>query len=149
MAIYHRLREYRLKDSVWGEILITRPIVRDGEDSWGVLAPLKDTSWGKQIPTVSGKALSIAAHGWLSPLMDEIGPEPHQLCKLIPLDIGLCRQAQEKTCTMAGPHCKPGLDLPDCYEVAGDYAAASAAVAVALAWKEGRYVIVVEGDEFG
>ena len=149
MSIYHRLREYRLQDNTWGEILITRPIVRAGEDSWGVLAPLRGTVWGDQIPVVSGKALSIAAHGWLSPLMEEIGPDPANLCKLIPPEIAVCHQAQEKTCPLAGPACVLGPDLPECYEVAGEYAFAAAAQAVALAWKFGRYVIVVEGGEFG
>lgn len=147
--IYARLREYRLQDATWGEILIMRPIVRDGEDSWGVLAPLRGTPWGDQLAVVSGKAISIAAHGWLSPLMDEVGPEPCHLCKLIPADLARCKLAQEKTCPLAGPNCVPGKDLPECYEVSGEYDFTSAVLAVALAWKEGRYVVVVEGDEFG
>ena len=46
------------------------------EDHWGVLAPFRESSWGAQIPTVTGEALSHALHGRPKPLREQLGTPP-------------------------------------------------------------------------
>ena len=120
ISAYSRLREFWIDDEEWGPILIMRPIVREGDDPWGVLAPLKDTPWGAQIPIVSGKALSTALHGWSTPLMEELGPEPKYLWKQITPQEGTCIRAQDRSCPMASLKCSPGGNFLECYEAPGE-----------------------------
>jgi len=131
----------------WGDILIARPLPRDG-DGWGFLAVLRDTPWGDLLPVVSGEALSHALHSMTTPLMNQIGRPPYAQLRLIPDPFRACGNTE---CIMATPAiCHPCLKMPDCYEPPGlgDFETRRAAVVVALCWKEGRYVVIVEGDEF-
>lgn len=120
------------------------------DDPWGVLAPLKGTSWGKQIPTVTGEALSHALHGRAKPLREMLGVPPHG--RLLKIDEGdrRCLEQQQQLCPMAGPDCIPGSTrLPDCYVAPSeDRTLRVLGEAVGRAWDEGRYVFVVEGPEF-
>ena len=128
----------------WGDIKIMRPTPVDG-DPWGDLAPLRETPWGDLITVVSGEALSHALHGHVVPLVRELGPHPHRLSRRVADQ----RCALWKGCVIAGDDCQPGKTLPECYSAPDlSLEAALAARAVALAWKEERYVIVVQGPEF-
>ncbi|MDB4278255.1 hypothetical protein N9917_01495 [Deltaproteobacteria bacterium] len=140
------LRRIEINDPEWGEVMLLFPLPKDG-DSWGVLAPLRGTVWGEQIVVVAGEKLSHALHGWATPLMRVIGIKPQAHGKRISDVEGTCPQTD--TCIMAGPNCRPGSETPDCYEppfLESD--AAFLATTVALAWAEGRFVIVVDGPEF-
>lgn len=149
ISAYSRLREFRIDDSEWGTILVMRPIVRDGDDPWGVLAPLRGTPWGDQIPIVSGKALSTALHGWGTPLMEELGPVPKVLWGQMPQSEGTCVQYLDKSCPLANFKCTPGGIFLECYIAPGEPEVSQMASIVARAWKEGRYVLVVTGAEIG
>jgi hypothetical protein len=128
---------------VWGEISVCRPTPRDG-DPWGVLAPLRDTPWGEVLPVVSGDAMSHALHGWVVPLVRELGPKPGT--RKVE---GGTRCGLYDVCITAGPSCHVGGPPPGCYEAPlEDPAARRAATAVALKWAEGSWVIVVEGKEW-
>ena len=116
------------------------------EDAWGVLAPLRGTVWGSLIREVSGEAMAHARHGFLTPLANEIGPEPKHLMRKVPDAVGMCALSVGGACAGATPLCRPGPKVPDCYEPTGD--ATSVVYRVVLAWREGRYVVVVKGDEF-
>lgn len=130
----------------WGQVLVMRPIPRQG-NSWGCLEPLRETEWGKLIPVVSGEAFSHAMHGYATPLMNQIGPKPHALLRMVPKPYRVCLMI--KTCPLATEHCHPSPKLPDCYDPPGlEGSSPLLASQVAIAWKEGRYVVVVEGDEF-
>ena len=113
------------------------------------MASLKDTPWGKQIPIVSGEVFSHATHGDVVPLLRVIGPPPHALMRMIPIRYRLCDNLNN--CINANPRiCHPCPDVPDCYtppKTPPD--SLMAAWIVIMAWKEGRYVIIVEGPEFG
>ncbi len=137
-------REIDLEDAEQGSIKLLHPLPRDG-DPWGVLAPLRDTKWGSQIRVVSGEAYSHALHGWATPLARELGPEPRFCARRVDV---IC--ALHKSCMGYRPKvCRPGVELPDCYEPSDlEYPASMLAVRVAIAWKEGRYVVVVEGETF-
>jgi len=141
------LARFNLDSPEWGQIKILRPIPLQG-DIWGDLAPLRDTELGRLIPVVSGDALSNATYGRVTPLMNEIGPNPYGLLKQIPKDLWTCQMS--KACIIYDPKtCFPCPKMPDCYmpsNVASDDLEATAVVI--LAWAEGRYVILVEGDEF-
>lgn len=141
------LIRFTLSTREFGNILVLRPQPRRGRP-WGDLETLKDTPWGALLPVVSGEALSHALHGHAKPLMAEIGTPPVGLCKKVPEGFRKCSMLA--TCPMASEkNCQPGPKLPDCYSPPGvDAEAREAVVAVALAWKEGRYVVIVEGDEF-
>lgn len=118
-------------------------------DFWGVLAPLRKTSWGREIPVVTGVALSHALHGYVKPLREMLGVPPRERARRLPLVQRVCLQRQQGMCGMAGAHCVPGsTKLPDCYVApTEDFHLQIAGIAVGRAWDEGRYVFVVEGEE--
>jgi hypothetical protein len=120
------------------------------DNPWGVLLPLKETSWGEQIPVVTGENLSHALHGRPTPLLRTVGPPPRARANRLIMADKLCYEHQCGMCQMAKPECHPGSgELPDCYAApTEDRDLRNAAVAVAQAWDEQRYVFVVEGPEF-
>lgn len=140
-------REITLTDSEWGTILLLVATPKP-DAPWGVLEPLRGTKWGEHVQEVSGMALSHALHGWATPLMREIGPDPKVRARRVPDDIGRCALTQG--CVGASPTCRPGPDSPPgCYEPSGvPTPDASAVTTMVMAWKEGRYVLVVKGAEF-
>lgn len=133
-------REMDLIDQEQGKILllVALPV---GEDAWGRLSPLRGTSWESQIQVVSGEAFSHALHGWATPMMREFGPPPHVRADRVSLEEGRC--TLHGPCAGSSVFCRPSPKLPECYEAAIEVGAR-----VALAWKEGRYVVVVQGREF-
>jgi len=131
----------------WGDLLILRPIPIRG-DPWGVLRCLEETVWGDQIAVVPGDVFSTALHGHAMPLVRVLGNPPEVRSRRIPVEDGICRLRTVKTCGFSTPECKPGPKLPMCYEAPGNIDVSLYATAVAQAWKEKRYVVVVEGDEF-
>ena len=140
------LARFNLDSKEWGRVLILRPIPR-GDDPWGALAPLKGTPWGDLLPIVSGEVFSYACYGHITPLMNEIGRPPRGLSRKVPADYRLCTLRHEG-CLMASDKCQPGPDLPHCYRPPNlAVEAQRAATVVALAWQEGRYVVVVDGPE--
>lgn len=124
--------------------------VPKGDDPWGVLAPLRGTVWGSLVREVSGEAMAHARHGFATPLMREIGPHPRVLSRKVPDEDGLCAFARDGSCAGATLSCRPGPKLPDCYEPPrlADPEAQRLATTVALAWRDGSYVVVVVGGEF-
>lgn len=120
------------------------------DEPWGVLAPLRGTSWGVQIPEVTGEALSHALHGHAKPLREMLGNPPLARARRLPLAETMCYEHQARTCAQAGPGCYPGSgSMPECYVAPSrrdDLRAAAGAVA--RAWAERRHVFVVVGPEF-
>lgn len=140
------LRRVQLTDPEWGELKLLVAIPKDG-DPWGVLAPLRDTAWGRQIQVVSSDALSHALHGWATPLMREIGVAPKVHASRIGDDVGRC--GLDGSCLGARAECRPGTATPDCYEAPKLRPSVSLmAATVALAWRDGFYVVVADGDGF-
>jgi len=129
---------------------VVYPPPRSGQDLWGVLAPLRGTNWGAQIPVVTGEALSHALHGRPKPLREMLGPPPLRRTLRIALEERVCLERQQGICEMAAPRCMPGsTEMPECYvPPTEDRALRVAATAVAHAWDEGRYVFLVDGPEF-
>ncbi len=134
------LREVNLTDAEQGKILLLVALALDG-DPWGRLAPLRGTPWEAQIQIVSGEAYSHALHGWATPLMREMGPPPLVRAARIPVEVGQC--VLYGPCLGSSSFCRPAKKLPSCYEAPIEIASR-----VALAWREGRYVVVVQGAEF-
>jgi hypothetical protein len=141
-------REIDLTDPEQGELKLL-VVLQKGDDPWGVLAPLRDTAWGEQVAVVSGSVFEHALRGWATPLMREIGVTPRVRARRISEEAGRC--GLHGPCLGSKPHCRPGPDLPNCYEAPDlEWGAGLAeAVRVALAWREGRYVVVVEGKGSG
>jgi len=117
---------------------------------WGTMLPLKDTSWGEQIPVVTGDAISHALHGHPKPLLEMLGRGPKGRPLRLPMEDRRCLEAQQGICELAGSHCAPGSGkLPACYSApCEDRILRALAIAVGHAWDEGRYVFVVDGPEF-
>ena len=137
------LKYMTLNDPQQSEILLVVPIPHE-EDAWGSLAVLRGTIWEEHITVVSGAVMSDALHGYATPLMRMIGREPRHRARMIS-DESPC--AISNLCAMATGICRPGPKMPECYEAPlTDPAARHMASLVALAWKEGRYAVVVEGD---
>ena len=137
---------YTLPSDEWGEVMVLRPIP-NANGPWGDMALLEGTPWGDLITHVSGEAMSHALHGFVTPLMREIGPHPHRLARRVPAEYREC--AIHAGCALSTSECHPGPTLPGCYvpplltpEVR------QIAAVVAAAWQEGRYVVIVEGPEF-
>lgn len=110
---------------------------------------LRDTVWEKGIHTVSGDAMSHALHGWVDPLLREIGSEPRQTCKKIPIEVGLCSLYED--CINAQKTCQPKhiQTLPSCYEAPlKDPEQQLILSEIVHQWSNGVFVIVVEGKEF-
>ena len=142
-----KLARFTIDSDDWGQILVMRPVPRGG-DPWGDLAPLRETPWGDLITIVSGESLSFALHGDVTVLMREIGPHPRGLSKKVPKEYRWCT-LHKSGCLTASDKCEPGPNLPFCYSPPNlPEEARLPAAAVALAWQEGRYVVVVEGQEF-
>lgn len=120
------------------------------DEPWGVLAPLRGTSWGDQIPVVSGEALSHALHGLPKMLREMWGNPPRARALRIVPEERVCYEHQAGICAIAAPHCHPGSPhMPECYVAPSkDVEIRRLANAVARAWAEERYVFVVDGPEF-
>lgn len=144
----NRIARFSVDGKEWGMIPIIRPIPQEG-NPWGVFACLKGTPWGDSIPLISGTDFSHALHGNPYSFLNQLGPPPDKLHKMIPQEYKICIRAQEHTCMIATPNCVPGPKLPDCYEAPNlDQEASIVAAVVALAWRDKSYVIVVDGAEF-
>ena len=141
------LNRFSLDSPEWGQILVLRPIPLNG-DMWGDFRPLKDTPVGRLIPVVLGESFSNAMHGYVTPLMNEIGPHPHGLLKQIPKEYRICEMS--KSCMLyKAETCFPCPKLPACFVPPKVHKDDQEAMAIIiLAWVEGRYVILVEGEEF-
>lgn len=142
------LQTITLSDTTFGVVVVCVATPR-ADDHWGVLSPLRGTVWGSLVREVSGEALSHARHGFSTPLMQEIGPHPRHLGRQVGDKDGMCALTRPGACLGAGPKCRPGPKLPDCYEppaLRPDVQAVAAAVAIS--WREGKYVVVVTGGEF-
>lgn len=124
--------------------MVLRPLP-DAAGPWGVLSPLLGTPYEPLISVVDGEDLSHALHGMGTPLMNAIGRPPARLLKMAPQD--LCRI--HGNCVMfSREDCYPCPRVPLCFEAPLNDLASAVASVVVQAWKEGRYVVVVEGDEF-
>ena len=143
------LIEFTLTTTDWGKVKMARPDFGSIKtDPWGGLAVLKGTPWELRIPIIPGEVMSHALHGRATPLMRVIGAPPHAHMKQIPDPYRIC--AMCKQCILFRKEdCNPGPKIPECYIPPGlSPAAQLAAALVVLAWKENRYVVVVQGDEF-
>lgn len=138
-------RRIDLADREQGRILLSVALPRDG-DAWGVAAPLRGTAWHGLVRTVSGEALSHAVHGWATPLVRELGPDPHATMRRIPTPCALSSGGQ---CVGATPECRPGRKMPDCYDPPDvDPDVGGVVTTVLLDLRAGRHVVAVDGPEF-
>lgn len=120
------------------------------DEPWGVLAPLRGTKWGEQIPVVTGEALSHALHGHPKMLREMWGNPPRTRAMRLEAKHRLCHEHQHGICAIRTPDCHPGsAQMPDCYVAPlQDQHVRRLADVVARAWAEDRHVFVVEGPEF-
>jgi hypothetical protein len=119
------------------------------KDPWGALAPLRETSWGAEIPLVRGDFLTHALHGHIMPLRRTLGLPPQERPRRLPLLETICMERQANRCPMATGDCVPGSTrLPECYVAPMmDETLRRLGTMVGRAWDEGRYVFVVVGRE--
>lgn len=138
---------YRLAGEGFEDRLVHRPTPR-GDDPWGMLAPLKGTSWEPFIYIVSGESFSHALHGYLKPLEDELGPPPLKVARRIPYHDSICEIVEQ--CVIADRvGCVAGGPPPDCWTPPVEDADLRVAMEqVVIAWRDGSTVIVVEDGEF-
>ncbi|MBD3262160.1 MAG: hypothetical protein GF334_10930 [Candidatus Altiarchaeales archaeon] len=137
-----------LSETEWGPIKILRPLSRDG-DEWGPLRFARGSEWEPFLRKVSGETLSYALHGYTKPLVEALGPDPMTVAGRVPPSVGFCRRHQNKTCSVRKDICRPGPETPECYEPdVEDIDFEEALYEVVMGWKEGYYVLVIEGSEF-
>jgi len=138
-------RRIDLKDKEQGSILLSVSMPTT-TDQWGVAALLRGTEWDGLIRKVSGEALSHAVHGWATPLVRELGPDPVVVMRRNQISCALSTGGQ---CVGAGPDCRPGRTMPDCYEPPKLTIEAAVVVSTILRdLRSGRHVVVVIGAEF-
>jgi hypothetical protein len=145
------IREVDLDGQGQGDIklLVTFPVAGA---PWGDFEFLRGTSWESGITAVTAEAYSHALHGWSVPLRRELGRNPEASAKRVSDKEGHCLQAG--ACIGWKPlQCRPGgkperkkdaACPPQCYEAPFGPVASQ----VALAWREGRYPVIVKGEEF-
>ena len=146
------LREITLDTDNQGKILLLVTVATE-QSRWGVFEQLRGTSWQHGITEVSGDAMSHALHGYVHPLVRELGRPPTSNGKRVNDAEGAC--ALYQGCIgWDVAYCRPGGVLkkgepgpPGCYE-APIMGASSIATRVCLAWKEGRHTVVVTSPEF-
>ena len=140
------LRSIVLPGTVWGTVRLAPVPITDGK--WGVLEPLRGTVWGDALPVVSGEIMSFAMHGHTLPLLRVLGRPPAAMLKTLPQPFRTCRNS--KTCgSFRAEDCHPTQKMPDCYEPPGlEPDAQIVASLVAMAWRDGVYVVLVDGAEF-
>ena len=139
------IRRIDLNDREQGPLLLAVVIPRNN-DPWGVLAPLRDTPWEGLVRVVGGEALSHAVHGWATPLVRELGPNPHAVMRRFATP---CALSSDDQCVGSSPACRPGRTMPDCYDPPDAEADLAVAVSTALLdLRSGRFVVVVDGSEF-
>ena len=143
-----RIQRFVLTGPDWGNVPIIRPLPAPDGDIWGVLSPLKETPFEGLIPIVSGEAWSHALNGHLTPLMRIIGPPPNGLLKMVPIEMRVCSW-QKKCNSFLEKTCQPGPLVPDCWTVPGIKGDDTLAfIETVLAWRDGKYVVIVSGKEF-
>ena len=139
--------DFAVSDPVMGTLRLMA-VTPHEEDPWGILAPIRQTVWGSLIREVTGEALAHARHGYLSPLLQELGPHPKHLAQKVSDKDGMCVLFGGGVCAAASKYCRPGPKLPECYEPPVAANLQFIIGRVALAWRDGIYVVVVHGDEF-
>ena len=124
-------------------------------DDWGELEPLKGTSWAEGVEIVSSEVLSHALHGFMQPLLGELGRDPRDSARRVLKAEGECAMAgncidwAEGVCRPGGTRKQPGP--PECYDppiLTGKPDTLALFRTVAQAWREGRHTLVVVGDQF-
>lgn len=135
--------------------------VSSKDPTWGVLECLRGTSWESGIKEIAAEAISHALHGRLLPLLRELGRDPQASARRVTPAEGLCGLRLECMAWDAD-FCKPGgcrklkgktqVGPPNCYqppvERGTPFKTVEWMIQVALAWREGRHVVVVRGDGF-
>jgi len=131
----------------WGTFRFLRALPQRDND-WGCLAFFQGTPWERIVTVVPGEALSHALQGHPWPLLRSLGPSPDELCKQLPPETG-CAYLLDKSChTRDAKRCLPGSKLPTCYKSTLEGEQAIVVYEVALALREGRYILVTEGKTF-
>jgi hypothetical protein len=150
-----------LPDRKAEKVMLLIEFVPEGSDHWGALESMRGTSWEGGIKEIPAEALSHALHGRLLPLTRALGRDPRASGRRVNADEGVCSQI--KTCLTADKAlCRPGGSKGkgrklkqgplDCYDPPLSEGTPGEVVEVftrvALAWREGRYTVVVRGDGF-
>lgn len=140
------LKTFRLPSKDFGEVRVSPIPIIDGH--WGVLEPLRNTDLGRLIPIIPGKIMAEARHGWVRPLMQIIGRPPEAMLRVIPATSRIC--ADNRKCgAFRLKDCQPVISMPDCY-IPPDLpeGAQTAGNSLLLSWRNGVYVLLVDGPEF-
>jgi hypothetical protein len=110
-------------------------------------APCKGTWVDGLVAHVDVAALNHALAGYSKPLVAALGLPPAGALRKIPAPARACAHAPGCTLAPAGGCAPAHKDLPLCYTPWGlGPEAAGLAYQVVLAWREGVYVVVREGD---
>lgn len=129
-----------LPDTRFRNPKITRVIPRIGEPL-GILAGIRGSEWEALLPKIPARDLERAILGDARPLMQQIGPPPRVLALRVSPEGGAC--AYRGGCMLAGPDCKPGPKVPDCW-VSEAFPGMDGALSYVVAqWKRDIPVIVV------
>lgn len=132
------IRHITLHDDAFGDV----PVCVVSAEA---VLSLQDTKWFPYIKGVQSENMSHALHGFLTPLMQEIGPEARHVLKKMNRDhLLLCHE--HSTCMIATKDCIPGAKTPLCY-LPPDETESMLVADIVQAWKRGCYVVYVIGEE--
>lgn len=135
-------RQAKISCSEQGEFLLLWAIPKQDEPM-GVFSVLRDTKWEVLVGKVTGESLSHAFHGWATPLVRELPPQPKQILRKLKSES--CWMKDE--CIMYGKKCFPHLDVPNCFEPQTEDIR-KVVNYILCVMKQGFRVVWVEGKEF-
>ena len=64
--------------------------VSENSDNWGVLEPLRGTTWENGVSEIDADSFSHALHGRLPPLLEKLGRKPLYSARRVSDQEGMC-----------------------------------------------------------
>jgi hypothetical protein len=141
------LVRFSLSTKEMGPLHFARVLPR-GEDIWGFLSSIQDTSWVELVTIIDSDDLQNAILGYTYEFIHGLGNPLKVRLKRLKDDESRCLLAQNKECPNKRNICCPGFDMPECYEPPlKDKDKNNAALQLSLVIKEDRYILVVKSHK--
>ncbi len=136
-------RQIKLQTREMGDLhlMLVRSKAGVWEPAW---EPLRTSKYAEYLTVVSKETIDHALHGWTSPLIKSLGPEPKLILHRISPDSKQCT-LWDKCIFYRKTNCLPkSPKMPHCFELPG--VPVESGQEVLRLWRESVYVVVVEEE---